>query len=319
MVKWIEAQSVSVSSVTDTNSGSTATMTLTTDYTVSGTTSTSANVGTYTVTITGQGNYTGTKTATWQITKANASVTNAPTAKTGLEGGTSNQLVNAGTASGGTIYYYCSTANTQPATTASGWSSSIPTKSDAGTYYVFYYVKGDSNHTDSSVGGPVTVTVANSDPGVALSASQEGYIVSSNGKAYPSSYKDSWESSFGTKAGVVTKKSSTSGQSYVVALYNCDGSEDSDGNTHDWISRAVALNTLTSVSGHSWIVGTEDQYKAALTDNWDTCTGYITSVGGRTLGNKYYWTSTQNRYFNRSNWYTGSNDGYYYVRPLFAF
>ena len=317
------AQSVSVSSVTDTNSGSTATMTLTTDYTVSGTTSTSANVGTYTVTITGQGNYTGTKTATWQITKANASVTNAPTAKTGLEGGTSNQLVNAGTASGGTIYYYCSTANTQPATTASGWSSSIPTKSDAGTYYVFYYVKGDSNHTDSSVGGPVTVTVANSDPGVALSASQEGYIVSSNGKAYPSSYKDSWESSFGTKAGVVTKKSSTSGQSYVVALYNCDGSEDSDGTTHDWISRAVALNTLTSVSGHSWIVGTEDQYKAALTDNWDTCTGYITSVGGRTLGNKYYWTSTQDggnaRFFNRSNWYTDSKDGFYYVRPLFAF
>ena len=313
------AQSVSVSSVTDTNSGNTETMALTTDYTVSGTTSTSANVGTYTVTITGQGNYEGSKDITWKITKAAASVTTAPTAKTGLESGTSNKLVNAGTASGGTIYYYCSTANTQPATTASGWSTSIPTESDAGTYYVFYYVKGDSNHTDSSVGGPVTVTVANGDPGVALSASQEGYIVSSNGKAYPSSYKDSWESSWGTKAGVVTKKSSTSGQSYVVALYNCGGSEDSNGTTYSWFGRDFGLNTLTSVSGHSWIVGTEDQYKAALTDNWSTCTGYITSVDGRTPGNLYYWTSTQNRYFNRSNWYTGSNDGYYYVRPLFAF
>lgn len=320
-----EVQSVSVSSVTDTNSGSTATMALATDYTVSGLTSTSANVGTYTVTVTGAGNYTGSKTATWQITKAQASVTTAPTAKTGLMSGTSNELVNAGTASGGTMYYYKATASSPtPATTASSWSTSIPTASDAGTYYVFYYVKGDSNHTDSSVGGPVSVTVASNDPGVALSASQAGYIVSSNGKAYPSSYKDSWNSSWGTPAGVVTVKSATSGQSYVVALYNCGGSKSSDGSTYTWDNRANGLNTLTSVSGHSWIVGSKDQYMAALTNNWSTCTGYITSADGRTLGSLYFWSSKEIDsfsawYFNGGYWVDDGKDLKYYVRPLFAF
>ena len=31
----------------------------------------------------------------------------------------------------------------------SGWDTSIPTATDVGTYYVWYKVKGDSNHTDS--------------------------------------------------------------------------------------------------------------------------------------------------------------------------
>lgn len=95
------------------------------------------------------------------IVKAQAAVTTAPTAKTGLKSGTANALVNAGVTNDGTLYYLLSsTSSPVPDISSSDWSTSIPTASEVGTYYVFYYVKGDSNHTDSNVGGPVTVTVA---------------------------------------------------------------------------------------------------------------------------------------------------------------
>lgn len=151
-------QSVSVSSVTDRNGSTTATMTAGTDYTVIGTESTSADVGTYTVTVTGKGNYTGTKTATWTIDKTAASVTTAPTAKTLTYNGSAQALVNAGTASGGTMYYCMTTTNVTP-NVSNLTSTSIPTETNAGTYYVWYYVKGDANHTDTDVLGPVTVTI----------------------------------------------------------------------------------------------------------------------------------------------------------------
>ena len=83
------------------------------------------------------------------INKANASVTKAPTAKTLTYSGSSQELVNAGTGTGGTFKY--STDNTN-------WSTTIPTKTAAGTYTVYYKVIGDSNHNDSTVGS-VKVTI----------------------------------------------------------------------------------------------------------------------------------------------------------------
>ena len=144
--------------VTDTNNGATATLSSGGEYTASGTTS-ATSVGTYTVTVTGKGNYTGTKTATWQIAKAPSSVTTAPTAKTGLTyNGSAQTLVNGGTASGGTMYYASTTTNSKPAKSALT-STGVPSQTNAGTYYVWYYVKGDNSHTDTEVLGPVAVTI----------------------------------------------------------------------------------------------------------------------------------------------------------------
>ena len=42
-----------------------------------------------------------------------------------------------------------------------GWSASIPTKTEAGTYYVWYRVKGDPDHNDSAP-DCVTVYITNS-------------------------------------------------------------------------------------------------------------------------------------------------------------
>lgn len=333
-------QSVSVNSVKDTNSGNTESMTLTTDYTVSGTTSTSANVGTYTVTITGQGNYTGTKTATWQITKANASVTTAPTAKTGLKSGTSNALVNAGTASGGTMMYYCSNANTQPATTASGWVSSIPTKSDAGTYYVFYYVKGDSNHKDSSVGGSVTVTVASNDPGVALANASVGYKVCSNGKAYAT---NATLPSGVSVIGMVACKNGSNG----IVLYKSNTTSEWG---KSWANRnndmpsnvSVYVSNLTSKTDKSWTCGTAAQYQSALSGSWTTSApttstnwnltdvdNLLQAAGCDKLGSNdtdRYWSGTQNGsgsgyawHFCKGYWKEYGTEDNCFVRPLFEF
>ncbi|MBQ9361159.1 MAG: Ig-like domain-containing protein, partial [Lachnospiraceae bacterium] len=88
------------------------------------------------------------KTQTFTIAKADVAVT-APTAKTDLTyTGSAQALVEAGSATGGTMWYAVTTENTEPY--AESYTTSIPTATNAGTYYVWYKVVGDSNHYDSA-------------------------------------------------------------------------------------------------------------------------------------------------------------------------
>ena len=83
----------------------------------------------------------------------------APVPKTGLvENGNPQELISAGSAEGGTMYYAVST---DPSTAPTdGWSTSIPTGTNAGTYYVWYKVVGDDTHADTDPAGPLTVKIA---------------------------------------------------------------------------------------------------------------------------------------------------------------
>ncbi|MBR6223801.1 MAG: hypothetical protein IKQ71_10245, partial [Lachnospiraceae bacterium] len=83
--------------------------------------------------------------------KQPATVTKVPTAKTLTYYGSAQELVTAGTATDGVMQYALGTATeaTQPYTT------SIPTATNAGTYYIWYKVVGDENHFDSD---PACVT-----------------------------------------------------------------------------------------------------------------------------------------------------------------
>lgn len=136
------------------------TLTLGTDYTVSY--SDNIHAGTAKATITGKGNYSGTVEKTFEIVKVDiepSSIT-APIANTGLiYTGSAQELVGAGSVADniGTMYYAVTTENTAP-TDESLYTTSIPTATDAGTYYVWYKVVGDSNHLDSDA-GYVTVTI----------------------------------------------------------------------------------------------------------------------------------------------------------------
>ena len=81
------------------------------------------------------------------VNKAAATVT-APTTKTLTYTGSAQELVNVGSTNDGTMYYAVTTENKAPAD-ESLYTTSIPTETDAGTYYVWYKVVGDDNHNDS--------------------------------------------------------------------------------------------------------------------------------------------------------------------------
>ena len=75
-----------------------------------------------------------------------AQVTTAPEATNPTYSGEAQALVEAGVAEGGKIYYVLGVdAVTAPDT---GWTPVVPTATGAGTYYVWYYVKGDTYHLD---------------------------------------------------------------------------------------------------------------------------------------------------------------------------
>ena len=73
-----------------------------------------------------------------------ASVTDAPTAKTGLKYNGSEQVLLGfqGTANGGSMQYSLN---------GTTWTDTVPTGKDAKTYTVYYKAKGDSSHSDSAV------------------------------------------------------------------------------------------------------------------------------------------------------------------------
>ncbi len=98
-------------------------------------------------------------TANYEISYANgkltikpaAVVTVAPAAKTLSYNGTDQELVTAGTVSGGSIVYSLSENGT--------YSESIPTGKDAGTYTVYYKPVPDDDHSEGETGS-VEVTIA---------------------------------------------------------------------------------------------------------------------------------------------------------------
>ena len=86
-----------------------------------------------------------------------AKVKQAPIPKTNLVySGMAQDLVEAGEAENGTMYYAVTTTNTAPKDDL--YSTSIPAKIEAGTYYIWYKAKGDDNHADSD-STCVTVTI----------------------------------------------------------------------------------------------------------------------------------------------------------------
>ena len=103
-----------------------------------------------------------TKATTFTYTfeaKTAAVVTTAPEAKALTSNGSVRELVTPGQASGGNMYYVLGTDTTTAPT--DGWTTSIPTATEAGTYYVWYKVVGDADHLDVD---PACVTVTIVEP-----------------------------------------------------------------------------------------------------------------------------------------------------------
>ena len=129
-------------------SGKTTILSSDTDYTYSY--SNNTNAGTGTVKVTGKGNYTGTKSITFEIGQADNPV--KVTAKD-LTYNTSSQALVTKSGAQGTICYSLDSVITSKCST----STAIPTGTNAGTYTVYYYVNGTSNYKETS--GSVIVTI----------------------------------------------------------------------------------------------------------------------------------------------------------------
>lgn len=85
-----------------------------------------------------------------EIKQASSSIATLPAEKSGLTySGVAQPLVTAGNADGGTIQYKLDDGE---------WTKEVPTAVKAGTYKVFYRIKGDRNHTDSEE-RELTVTI----------------------------------------------------------------------------------------------------------------------------------------------------------------
>ena len=110
--------------------------------------------------------FTPTDTNNYKSIEVNITVTvnhaepgyNPPTAKQDLVySGIEKELVNKGTATGGSMQYALGADGTTAP--ASGWSTYVPVGRDAGTYYIWYKVVGDDNHNDVAP-ACVAVTIA---------------------------------------------------------------------------------------------------------------------------------------------------------------
>ena len=100
------------------------------------------------------------------IAKVNAEVT-APTAKIALKyTGNAQELIAAGTATGGTMQYKVGEGE---------WSENIPTATNAGTYTVEYKVLPDGNH-NAAEGGSVEVKIAKVDMVITHPTGIEGLV-----------------------------------------------------------------------------------------------------------------------------------------------
>ncbi len=133
-------------------------------YTVSYENNKDAGDATATVTIKdSDDDYTGQVSKTFKILEADPVITSLPTAITSLVykeengAGVAQALITAGSAENGTMKYALGeNATTAP---ASGYAETIPTGTNADSYYVWHKVEGDANYSDTEP-ACITVTIA---------------------------------------------------------------------------------------------------------------------------------------------------------------
>ena len=126
------------------------------DYTVSY--SNNKNQGTAAVIVkcAAGGNYTfNDERVPFEIMGTAAQLISSPQAKILTYNGAAQDLVTVGVATGGTVVYSLSKIDPDDPKT---YSETIPQKTNAGTYTVYYMVKGDGNHDDAG-SGQVSVTI----------------------------------------------------------------------------------------------------------------------------------------------------------------
>ena len=211
--------------------------------------------------------------------------------------GSAQALITAGAADGGTLMY--KVAEAKPVKNADDWSASVPTRTDVGTYKVWYYVKGDDNHYDSNV-YKTAIKVTINAPARALSeatADDLGKIVGADGMFYETQAAATAAGTSGV-AMIAYVGSGTGHDTYkhglAIALADVGGRKDW------WTAKSTCENKTPKVNGGAWMLPSRDQWKTMFKANGDNESNYtglntkLKNAGGAAfqlyLG---YWSSTE--------------------------
>lgn len=261
-----------------------------TDYTVSY--ANNINVGTATVTVTGKGNYSGTRTLTFTIGSKSMTVSSGDYVGT-YDGEAKTITLNVTKPTGITIYYSTTTALTSSNYTSG--STTKPTRTDAGTTTVYWYIKSNNvNFADKTGSNKIIIDKATATVSVTIKGKNtEGEtltaeaVTASNGtKTYQWWYTDSSTATTGTSITGATASTYTITSEYVGKYigctvtvvagtnYNaCSGSDitDATNNTTDCVEVANKIMVGDKVNYNPLVVGTYELSK--------TYSGYYSSTG----------------------------------------
>ena len=267
-------------------------------------------VGTYTATYTPNYGYCWSDdtydavSVTLTINKRTVTPT-APTLTTGTltYNGSSKTLANAGSCTaGGTMYYYVGTSSTAPTFSTSTYSTSISTKTDAGTYYIFWYcyVSDTTNNNDTTTDninvvkslGSRTIEKADISPTVSMSGWTYGGTASNpsvSGNSGGGSVTYEYKVSTAADSTYTTTKPSNAGtytvRATIAATSNYNGGTATTNFTIAQANNPIAVTATQSISAN-YNISNQDKSFTAATGAQGTVTYAIQSQknsGGTTV------------------------------------
>lgn len=97
--------------------------------------------------------------AIWNTLKEPGMIDSIPVGDTKIYNGTNQQLLKSGGSGTSTMLYYVSTTPTEPSKSSPGWTETLPTRKDVGTYYIYYYCTENDDYLGTEIGGPVISTI----------------------------------------------------------------------------------------------------------------------------------------------------------------
>ena len=223
------------------------------------------NVGDATVTVTAKegGNYTfDDAEVKFAIKEAGAVLTKDPAPKNLTYTGQPQDLVDVGTATGGTVVY-SDTDKDDP----DSYSETIPQGTNAGTYTVYYMVKGDANHADTAP-GQVSVTIKPKEITPAITLNPTSFVYDGNPKTPGVTVKDGTDAIDDSEYSVSYRDNVNAGTATVTVSDNNGGNYIVNGTaTFEITKKAPAFTPPAGITGLQYNGERQDLVKAGVTND----------------------------------------------------
>ena len=209
----------------------------------------------------------------------------APTAKSLTYSGSAQELVNAGSTTGGTMQYKVGSGS---------YSAEIPTATNAGTYTVYYKVVGGEAYSDVDEAS-ISVTIAQAQATAKSSKSSwnVGDIICSDGNAYTISANTTIPSGKTPTAIVAYKGSATGDDDYKNGLAFALTDVINPSSTYPTYQWRAYVNNKTVALANPSQVGVNDdisgKVESGRTLNNLTCTGYPYKRNSATAAARQDW------------------------------